>query len=88
MWRFKIPPIAESPNAVRQRAKQGAELLIRNHELHGAVVLVAHGGINTFIAKELRILGWQGSRNINNQHWGCTEYSLNSTSAKKVEFLS
>ena len=79
LWRFKIPPIIESPNTVRRRAKQAAELLIQNHELHGSVILIAHGGINTFIAKELRLLGWQGSRNINNQYWGCTEYSLTSS---------
>ncbi|MEM8777462.1 MAG: phosphoglycerate mutase family protein, partial [Cyanobacteria bacterium P01_G01_bin.49] len=76
LWRLKIPPIAESTNAVEQRAKQAAEILIQNHQLYGSIVLVAHGGINTFIAKELRLLGWQGSRNINNKHWGCTKYSL------------
>lgn len=76
LWRSKIPPIAESTNAVKQRAKQAAEILIQNHQLYGSIVLVAHGGINTFIAKELMLLGWQGSQNINNQHWGCTKYSL------------
>ena len=75
-WKFKIPPIAESPNGVKQRAKQAAELLIQNHQLYSSIVLVAHGGINSFIAKELMLLGWQGSQNINNQHWGCTKYSL------------
>lgn len=74
LWRFKIPPIAESLNAVKQRAKQAAKLLIQYQS--GSIVLVAHGGINTFIARELRLLGWQSYRNINNQHWGCTEYSL------------
>ena len=78
LWRFKIPPIVESPNAVKRRAKQAAELLIQNHKVYGSTVLVAHGGINTLIAKELKILGWQGSQNVNNQHWGCTEYSWKS----------
>ena len=76
LWRLKISPIAESTNAVKQRANQAAELLIQNHKVDGSIVLVAHGGINTFIAKELRLLGWQSSQNINNQHWGCTKYSL------------
>ncbi|MEM8719890.1 MAG: histidine phosphatase family protein [Cyanobacteria bacterium P01_G01_bin.39] len=76
LWRLKIPPIAESPNAVKQRAKQAAELLIQNNQPYSSIVLVAHGGINSFIAKELILLGWQDSRNINGQHWGCTKYSL------------
>ncbi|AFY57737.1 fructose-2,6-bisphosphatase [Rivularia sp. PCC 7116] len=76
LWEFKISPIVEPPVATRRRAKQAAELLIQEYQGHGSVVLIAHGGINTFIAKELRLLGWQGSRNLNNQHWGCTEYSL------------
>lgn len=76
LWRLKIYPIAESPDATRQRAKQAAELLIQNYHDYGSVVLVAHGGINSSIAKELRLLGWQGSRNLNYRHWGCTEYSL------------
>ena len=75
LWRLKIPSTVESVTAVRQRAKQAAELLIQNHKDDGLVVLVAHGGINTFIARELRLLGWHGSWRINNQHWGCTEYS-------------
>lgn len=76
LWELKIHPIAESPVATRQRAKQAAELLIQEYHNNGSVVLIAHGGINTFIAKELRLSGWQGSRNLNNQHWGCTKYSL------------
>ena len=76
LWELKISPIVESPVATRQRAKQAAGLLIQEHHNHGSVVLIAHGGINTFIGKELRLLGWQGSRNINNQHWGCTEYRM------------
>ena len=76
LWRLKISPTAESINAVKHRAKQAAELLIQNHQLYGSIVLVAHAGINTFIAKELMLLGWQSSQRINNQHWGCTKYSL------------
>ena len=76
LWKLKIPPVNESPNAIQQRAKQGAELLIQNYHHYGSVVLIAHGGINTFIAKELMLQGWQGSQKINNQHWGYTKYSL------------
>ena len=39
-----------------------------------SIVLVAHGGINKMIAKELRSRGWQGPRLPRSQHWGCTTY--------------
>lgn len=39
-----------------------------------SIVLVAHGGINKLIAKELRLRGWQGPRLPQSQHWGCTTY--------------
>ena len=39
-----------------------------------SIVLVAHGGINRLIAKELRSRGWQGPRLPRSQHWGCTTY--------------
>ena len=39
-----------------------------------SIVLVAHGGINKLIAKELRRRGWQGPRLPRSQHWGCTTY--------------
>ena len=39
-----------------------------------SIVLVAHGGINKLIAKELRSRGWQGPRLPRSQHWGCTTY--------------
>lgn len=39
-----------------------------------SIVLVAHGGINRLIAKELRDRGWKGPRLPRSQHWGCTTY--------------
>ena len=39
-----------------------------------SIVLVAHGGINKLIAKELRYRGWQGPRLPRSRHWGCTTY--------------
>ncbi|MEL6813370.1 MAG: histidine phosphatase family protein [Cyanobacteria bacterium J06598_3] len=39
-----------------------------------SVVLVAHGGINRLIAKELRSRGWRGPRLPHSRHWGCTTY--------------
>ncbi|MEL6456817.1 MAG: phosphoglycerate mutase family protein [Cyanobacteria bacterium J06621_15] len=80
LWELKISPIFESPVDTRQRAKQAAELLIQEYHHHGSVVLIAHGGINTFIAKQLRLLGWQGSRNLNN-------YQLPITFFQQQQFL-
>ncbi|MGB3766021.1 MAG: histidine phosphatase family protein [Phormidesmis sp.] len=39
-----------------------------------SIVLVAHGGINKLIAKELRLRGWRGPRLPRSRHWGCTTY--------------
>ena len=76
LWKLNIPPVNESVHAAKQKAKQAAELLIQNHHCYGSVVLVAHGGINTLIAKELKKSGWQSFQKIDNRHWGYTEYVL------------
>lgn len=39
-----------------------------------SIVLVAHGGINKLISKELRNRGWRGPRLPHSRHWGCTTY--------------
>jgi broad specificity phosphatase PhoE len=63
----------ESLAAAKHRAHQAAQRLIaRSH--CGSVVLVAHGGINKLIAKELLKLGWTGPRSPDFRHWGHSTY--------------
>ncbi|NEP16854.1 MAG: histidine phosphatase family protein [Leptolyngbya sp. SIO4C1] len=74
LWRLGYSPGCESLNLARQRARAVAELLTAKADCAGPVVLVAHGGINRLIAKELRRLGWRGPRLPRSRHWGCTTY--------------
>ncbi|MEM8805288.1 MAG: histidine phosphatase family protein [Cyanobacteria bacterium P01_G01_bin.38] len=76
LWRLGYSPNCEPLGLARQRARTMAELLISKAENTGPVVLVAHGGINRLIAKELRRLGWQGPRMPCSRHWGCTTYRV------------
>ncbi len=73
LWRLGYSAQCESFARARQRAKAAADILEAQTQ-DGTVVLVAHGGINRLIAKELRRRGWQGPRLPHSRHWGCTTY--------------
>ncbi|MEO1392819.1 MAG: histidine phosphatase family protein [Cyanobacteria bacterium J06634_5] len=82
LWRLGYSARSEPFIQTKQRACSAADVLeARCDELMqlpkketGAVVLVAHGGINRLIAKELRTRGWRGPRLPRSRHWGCTTY--------------
>ena len=76
LWRIGYSPRRESIWLARRRARTMAELLVSKAEVSGPVVLVAHGGINRLLAKELRRQGLQGPRLPHSLHWGCTTYSF------------
>ncbi|MEO1592947.1 MAG: histidine phosphatase family protein [Cyanobacteria bacterium J06632_22] len=76
IWRLGYSPRCESSVAAQSRARTVARLLVQEANRTGPIVLVAHGGINRLIAKELRRSGWQGPRLPHSRHWGCTTYSL------------
>lgn len=65
----------ESISEARERAKRGAELLQSIAGHNGSVAFVGHGMINTFIARELRQMGWQGPSTPGRQYWDVTEYT-------------
>ncbi|MEL6939759.1 MAG: histidine phosphatase family protein [Cyanobacteria bacterium J06598_1] len=73
LWRLGYSAQCEPCWQAKQRARRAADTL-ENHTDLGSVVLVAHGGINRLIAKELRHRGWQGPRLPRSRHWGCTTY--------------
>ena len=75
LWRLGHSAQCESFSKAKQRASSAADILI-GQTRQGSVVLVAHGGINRLIAKELRRRGWQGPRLPQSRHWGCTTYCL------------
>lgn len=82
LWRLGYGSRCESFAIAKQRARTAADLLEQQLEQNAtadlvkprSIVLVAHGGINKLIAKELRYRGWQGPRLPRSQHWGCTTY--------------
>lgn len=74
LWRLGYTSRSESLTRSRARAKAAADLLEDQIQKSKAVVLVAHGGINGLIAKELRRRGWRGPRSPRSRHWGCTTY--------------
>lgn len=70
MWLFGFSRNSESLIAARRRARQAAKRLIELAERHQNVVLVGHGFINHFIAKELRKSGWVGPSTPGKGFWG------------------
>jgi broad specificity phosphatase PhoE len=77
LWHLGYSPGCEPLKAARRRARTMAEFLDSKAQYNcGPVILVAHGGINRLIAKELRLLGWRGPRLPHCGHWGCTTYTL------------
>lgn len=73
LWRLGYSSHGETLAGSRARARAAADLL-ENQSQMGAVVLVAHCGINGLIADELRRRGWRGPRLPHSGHWGCTTY--------------
>jgi broad specificity phosphatase PhoE len=76
LWRLGYSKRCETFSRAKQRAQLAADLLEQKSQGAGSIVLVAHGGINRLIAKELRRRGWQGPILPRSQHWGCTTYCL------------
>ncbi|MGC1308369.1 MAG: histidine phosphatase family protein [Phormidesmis sp.] len=74
LWRLGYSARSESFAGSSQRAGSAVDLLEGYALGQAAVVLVAHGGINRLIAKELRRRGWRGPRLPHSRHWGCTTY--------------
>lgn len=59
LWLFGFSKNGESFKQAKKRAGLAADKLIELAETHHDVLLVGHGFINHFIAKELKNPGWQ-----------------------------
>jgi broad specificity phosphatase PhoE len=75
VWAFGFTANGESVHAFRKRARKAASLLISLADEHGSVLLVGHGLINRYIARELLSAGWNGPGKTKIRHWGFTEYT-------------
>ena len=73
LWIFGFSRNGESLRDTRRRAKLAASRLAELTEEHQNILLVGHGLINYFIAKELRSNGWTGPTRPGNGFW---EYGI------------
>ncbi|KEZ51597.1 histidine phosphatase family protein [Metabacillus indicus] len=76
LWVFGYSKNCESYKCAKNRARMGAEVLIKHAEEHHHAALVGHGFFNMMIAKELRGKGWTGKRKTDTNHWKCTTYTF------------
>ncbi len=75
LWSFGFKTNGESLQAFRERAQSAAMLLISLARKHDSVLLVGHGLVNSYIARELLSAGWHGPGRTKIRHWGFTEYT-------------
>ncbi len=69
LWFMGYASHCESFATAKQRAHNAANILHKKAEHSETVFLVGHSLLNSFIAKQLRAKGWQGSISLFNKHW-------------------
>ncbi|MFV2056196.1 MAG: hypothetical protein ACC707_06985, partial [Thiohalomonadales bacterium] len=79
MWHFGYSNNAESIKKARKNAATGARILREYSKIYGTVILVGHGVVNKFIAKELLSAGWAGPKSPGNEYWSYGIYTNNDT---------
>ncbi len=75
MWVFGFSENGESFSSAKERAKTAAQRLIQLATQSEKVLLVGHGFINYFIAKELLSNNWLGPSRPEGAHWGYGVYT-------------
>ncbi len=74
LWLFGFSRNAESLGTARARAKAASNQLIQLAMEHDSVLLVGHGFLNHFIAKELRAKNWSGPLSPGKKYWELGSY--------------
>jgi len=69
LWFMGFSRNSETLSEAKRRAIAGAELLIEIAEKHRTVLLVGHGLLNRFIARELIENGWTGPATPGKKYW-------------------
>lgn len=80
LWVLGFSRNGESLINARVRAREAASRLVQLAQEHQAVLLVGHGFINHFIAKELRKSGWFGPSKPGRGYWEYGVYEQATTS--------
>ncbi len=79
LWYFGFSKNGESLIAAKTRAKHAAQELIQLAKQHESVLLVGHGFMNYFIAKELQSNNWLGPKKPARHYWGYSVYQYASS---------
>ncbi|MFO7602260.1 MAG: histidine phosphatase family protein [Gammaproteobacteria bacterium] len=69
LWLFGYAQNGESLRQARRRAIAATDVLTELARQHGSVLLVGHGFMNHFIARQLRARGWQGPKSPGRHYW-------------------
>lgn len=72
-WLVGYSPRSESFKAFCKRVRRAAHRLVEYAEQHGEVLLVAHGVLLHFLARELQRVGWSRQMGESRGYWGCIE---------------
>ncbi len=79
LWLVGFSRNGESLANTRRRAREAAAKLVQLAGEHQNVLLVGHGFINLFIARELRKCGWLGPSKPGKEYWGYGVYEQSVT---------
>ena len=74
LWFFGYANHAEHIRHSRLRVITATETLVKQAQQYGSVLLVGHGFMNYFIAKQLRSTGWHGPKNPGRNFWDYAIY--------------
>lgn len=77
LWLFGFSQNGESLRNSLDRARRAAQQLVELAEQHGEVLLVGHGFLNHFIARELVKRGWTGPKKPASEYWDHSLYQMN-----------
>jgi broad specificity phosphatase PhoE len=78
LWKMNLISSDESIHAARRRAQEATRELVSWAEESSRVLFVGHGMINAMIGRELCRQGWQGSRRVDDAHWGFSTFCKDS----------
>jgi broad specificity phosphatase PhoE len=76
LWFLGFSKNSESYRRAKSRAREAASRLIGLAQEHHSVMLVGHGFLNHYIAKELLSRGWLGPASPGKKYWQYGTYEL------------
>lgn len=87
LWFLGYSSNGEVFSAAKKRATHGANIVDVIAKNTGSFLLVGHGFMNRYIAKELLSSGWDGPINPGKKYWEFGVYEKNATSNGSIRML-